>query len=54
MKVQPVVKHQSTDKWVERESQPADEMCDKHNPLMGLWGRDDLSLGRETVSDLLG
>ena len=41
-------------KWVERESQPADEMCEKHDPLMGLWGRDDLSLDRETVNDLLG
>ena len=29
-------------------------MCEKHNPLMGLWGRDDLSLGRESMSDLLG
>ena len=53
MEVQPVVKHQSTDKWVERESQLANEMCEKHNPLMGLWGRDDLSLGRETMNDLL-
>ena len=54
MEVQPIVKHQSADKRVERESQPADEMCEKHNPLMGLWGRDDLSHGRESVNDPLG
>ena len=54
MEVQPVVKHQSADKRVERESQPADEMCEKNNPLIRLWGRDDLSLGRESVNDLLG
>ena len=39
---------------MKREAQPADEMCEKHNPLVGLWSRDDLSLGRESVSDLLG
>ena len=54
MEVQPIVKHQSADKRVGRESQPTDEVCEKHNPLMGLWGRDDLSLGRETVNYLLG
>ena len=54
MEVQPAVKHQSLDKRVERESQPADEVCEEHNPLMGLWGRDDLSLGRKSVNDLLG
>ena len=54
MEVQPVLKHQSADKRVERESQPADVMCEKHNPLLGLWGRDDLSLGRKSMDDFLG
>ena len=38
VEVQPVVKQQSADKRVERESQPADEMGEKYNPLLGLWG----------------
>ena len=54
MKIQLIVKHQPADEWVKREPQPADEMCKKHNPLVGLWSRDDLSLGRESVGDLLG
>ena len=54
MEVQPVVKHQSADKWVKKESQPADKVSEKHNPFMGLWGRDDLSLGWEPVGDFLG
>ena len=54
MEVQPVVVYQSTNERVERESQPADEMCEKHHPLMGLWGRDDVYLGRESVNDPLG
>ena len=54
MEVQPIVKHQSADKRVERESQPMDEVCEKHNPLMGLGGRDNLPFCRESVSNLLG
>ena len=54
MEVQPVVKHQSTDKRVERESQPADEMGEKYHPLLGLWGGYDLSLGWKSMSDVHG
>ena len=54
MEVLPIVKHQSTDKWMKRESQPMDEVCEKHNPLMGLGGRDDLPFCRKSVSNLLG
>ena len=36
------------------ESQPTDEVCKKHNPLMGLGSGDDLSLGQESMSDLFG
>ena len=42
------------DEGVKREAQPANKMCEEHNPLVGLWSRDDLSLVRESVSDLLG
>ena len=35
-------------------SQAADEMGEEYHPLLGLRGRDDLSLGRKPVGDLLG
>ena len=54
MEIQPVVEHESADEWVERESQPADEVGDEHDPLMGLWSGDDLSLGWKPVGDFLG
>ena len=54
VEVQPVLEHKSVDEQVERESQPADKVCEKKHPLMGLWGRDDLSLGQESVNDPLG
>ena len=51
MEVQPIVKHQSADKRVERKSQPADEMREEHHPLMRLGGGDDLPLGQKPVGD---
>ena len=54
MEVLPVVVHQSADERVEGESQPADEVCEEHHPLLGLRGGDDLSLGRKSMSDVLG
>ena len=38
---------------MEWKSQPADGVGNEHYPLMGLRGRDDMSLGREPVGDLL-
>ena len=35
MKIQPVVEHEPTDKWVEGKSQSADEVGKKNYPLMG-------------------
>ena len=54
MEIQPIVEHESADEWVERKSQPADEVGDEHHPLMGLRGGDDLPLGRKPVGDFLG
>ena len=42
------------DERVERESQTADDVWGGHHPLLGLWGGDDLSLGRKPMSDFLG
>ena len=39
---------------MEGESQPADEVCEKHLPFLGLRGGDDLSFGRKSMSDVLG
>ena len=39
---------------MEWKSQLADEVGDEHYPLMGLRGRDDLSLGRKPMGDFLG
>ena len=46
MEVQPIVEHESANEWVERESQPTDEMRDENDPLIGLRSGDDLSLSR--------
>ena len=54
MEVQPVVKHNSADEWVEGESQSADEMREEHYPLLGLRGGDDLPFGRKLVRDVGG
>ena len=43
MKINPVVIHDPTDKWVEGKPEPADKMGKEHNSLVGLWYRDDLS-----------
>ena len=39
---------------MERESHPVDKMREEHHSLMRLVGGDDLSLGRESMNDLLG
>ena len=39
---------------MEGQSQPADEVGEKHHPLLGLRGGDDLSLGWKSMSDVLG
>ncbi len=54
VEVQPIVKHQSADKWMERKSQPVDDMGDEYHPLMRLWGGDDLPLGGKPVGDFWG
>ena len=54
MEIQPVVEHESTDERVEKKSQPADEVWEEYNPLMGLRSGDDLSLGQKSVGDFLG
>ena len=47
VEVQAVVEHDPTDKWVEGKSQSADEVGEKHNPLVGFRSRDDLPFARE-------
>ena len=54
MEIQPVVEHEPADKWVEGESQSADKVREKHYPLLGLRGRDDLPFSRESVCDVCG
>ena len=54
MEVQPIGKHEPADKWVEGKSQSADEVREKHYPLLRLWGRDDLPFDREPVRDVCG
>ena len=39
---------------MKREPKPANEVCEKHNPLVGLGSGDDLSLGQESMCDLFG
>ena len=42
------------DKWVEGESQSADEVCEEHDPLVGSRSRNDLPCVREPVHDVCG
>ena len=54
MKIDPVIIHDATNKWVKGKPEPADEMKKKHNPLVRFWIRDDLSRRRKTVANFLG
>ena len=54
MKINPVIIHDTANEWVKGKPEPADKMRKKHNPLVGLWSRDDLSRRRKTVADFLG
>ena len=42
MEIQAVVEHEPPDKWVKRKAQSAEEMGEKHDPLMGPGGGDEL------------
>ena len=52
MKIQPVVKHEPVDKWVEGKSQSTDEMGKKDYPLMGSGRWDDLPRIWQPVRDI--
>ena len=54
MKINPVVIHDSTNKWVKGKPEPADKMGKEHDSLVRLRSRDDLSRRWETVADRLG
>ena len=54
MEVQAVVEHEPPDKWVKRKAQSAEEMGEKHDPLMGPGGGDELPLIWEPVHDVVG
>ena len=54
MKIDPIVIHDSMNKWVKGKPEPADKMRKKNNPLVRLRVRDDLSCHRKTVADFLG
>ena len=54
MEVQSIVKHQSTNKWVEGKPEPADKMWKEHDSLLRLRSMDNLSRRWETVANLLG
>ena len=42
MEVQPIIEHKPADEGMKWESQSTDEVGNKHDPLMGSWGRNDL------------
>ena len=54
MKIDPVVVHDAANKRVEGKPEPADEMGEENNSLMGLWSRDNMSRCWKTVADFLG
>ena len=54
MEINPVVIHDATDKRVEGKPEPAVEMGEENNSLMGLRSRDNLSRRWKTVADFLG
>ena len=54
MKVNPIVIHDSSNKWVKGKPKPADKMGKEHNSLMRFRSGDNLSRQWETVADLLG
>ena len=54
MKIDPVVIHDAANKMVEGKPEPADEMGEENNSLMGLQSRDNLSRHWKTVADFLG
>ena len=43
MKIDPIVIHKAANKWVEGKTQPADEVREEYNPLVGFRSRDDLA-----------
>ena len=54
MKIDPIVIHDSTYKWVEGKPEPTDKMGKEHDSLVRLRSRDNLSRRWETVANLLG
>ena len=53
MKINPVIIHDAANEWVKGKPDPANKMREKHDPLVGLCSRDDLSRRRKTVADFL-
>ena len=51
MKIDPIVIHDAANKRVEGGPEPADEMGEENDSLMGLRSRDDLSRRWKTVAD---
>ena len=54
MEIQAVVEHESSDEWVDRKAQSAEEVGKEHYPLMGPGGGDELSLVGEPVRNVAG
>ena len=54
MEIQAIVEHEPLDKWVERETQSAEEMGEEHHPLMGPRGRDELPPVGKLVRNVVG
>ena len=54
MKINPVVIHDAANKRVEEEPEPADEMGEENDSLIGLRSRDNLSRRWKMVADFLG
>ena len=54
MEINPVVIHDAANKRVEGKHEPADEMGEENNSLVGLRSRDNLSRRWKMVADFLG
>ena len=54
VEIQAIVEHEPPDKWVEWETQSAEEVGKEYYPLMGPWGGEKLPFLGKPVRDVLG
>ena len=54
MKINPIVIHDSANKWMKGNPEPTDKMRKKRDSLVGLRSRDDLSCRWKAMAGLVG